>query len=83
MPTPEYYQGKETINKQEYAVRKLIAYGMEPARAFDAATAMKYVDRAGDKPGEESSKDIEKAVAYLFRVKYGVWPWEIGEPYEA
>lgn len=78
MPIPEYYEGKETITKQEDVVEALVRRGIPPARAFDAATAIKYSDRAGEKPGESADADMGKCVAYLFRSITGMWPWEEG-----
>lgn len=75
--TPGYYgKGVETISKQEHVVRALVASGMDPARAFDAATALKYSDRAGEKTGEAEDKDMRKCASYLFRAARGMWPWE-------
>ena len=48
--TPEHYKGKHTIDKQEIVMKGLIQHGIDPCRAFSAVTALKYFDRAGDKP---------------------------------
>lgn len=74
--TPEYYEGKETIDKQEGIAELLIARGVSVARSFDAATALKYVERAGEKDGESAEKDLGKAADYLHRAIFGMWPWE-------
>lgn len=76
MPTPEYYEGKATIRKQEWVVSLLMDRGISGARAFDAATALKYVERAGEKSGETMERDLGKAADYLFRAIAGAWPWE-------
>ena len=78
MPTPEYYEGKETITKQEDVAEALVRRGIPPARAFDAATAIKYSDRAGEKPAESGDADIGKCVAHLLPSITGMWPWEEG-----
>lgn len=74
--TPKHYDGSGTIEKQEYLIKMLIERGMESARAFDAATAIKYTDRAGRKDGESDEKDLGKAADYLFRAVFGRWPWD-------
>lgn len=76
MPTPDYYEGKQTVDKQERIAEMLVARGVDHARAFDAATAVKYVDRCGTKPGESEDRDLGKAADYLFRAMTGLWPWE-------
>ena len=79
MPTPEYYAGKNTIAKQEALVHLLVSRGVAPSVAFCAATAVKYLDRAGDKDGESAGRDLGKAADYLFRAIAGAWPWEVGD----
>lgn len=79
MPTPEYYAGKNTIAKQEAISHLLVSRGVAPSVAFCAATAVKYLDRAGDKDGESAGRDLEKAADYLFRAITGMWPWEVGD----
>ena len=74
--TPEYYAGKNTIVKQEVISHLLISRGVAPSVAFCAATAVKYLDRAGDKDGESAGRDLGKAADYLFRAIAGAWPWE-------
>lgn len=74
--TPEHYRGKMTIDKQEAIVEGLVWRGMTYQEAFDAATAIKYTDRAGDKEGEGFDRDLGKACDYLYRATNGVWPWE-------
>lgn len=74
--TPDYYDGKETIDKQEAVANLLVAHGVPASRAFDAATALKYTDRAGEKPRERAEDDLNKCAAYLFRAIAGTWPWE-------
>ena len=77
--TPEYYAGKNTIAKQEAISHLLVSRGVAPSVAFCAATAVKYLDRAGDKDGESAAKDLGKAADYLFRAIAGMWPWETGD----
>ena len=74
--TPEHYKGKHTIDKQEIVMKGLIQHGIDPCRAFSAVTALKYFDRAGDKPHESTLKDLAKACNYLNRAITGKWPWE-------
>lgn len=74
--TPSHYEGSGTIEKQEILVEMLIERGMDAARAFDAATAIKYTDRAGRKDGESDENDLGKAADYMFRAVFGRWPWE-------
>lgn len=75
--TPDYYrQSGETIDKQEELVEDLVSMGVPPARAFDAATAVKYLDRGGEKG--DPVGDRGKAANYLFRYANGRWPWEQG-----
>lgn len=81
--TPSHYDGLGTIEKQEYLIEMLIERGMDAARAFDAATAVKYTDRAGRKDGESGDKDLGKAADYLFRAVYDVWPWEHAASHES
>lgn len=81
--TPCHYDGLGTIDKQEYIVEMLIERGLDPARAFDAATAIKYTDRAGRKDGESDEKDLGKAAGYLFRTVFGRWPWERAASHES
>lgn len=40
------------------------AVGLEPV-SFDVGNALKYIQRAGTKPGESEVRDLEKAVWYL------------------
>ena len=79
MPTPEHYAGKNTIAKQEVLAHLLVSRGVAPSVAFCAATAVKYLDRAGDKDGESSECDLSKAADYLFRAIVGAWPWELSD----
>lgn len=77
--TPSYYDkpGMETIEKQEALFNLLISLGIPPTPAFYAATAVKYIDRMGEKGSEEDAlKDRDKAANYLYRFAYGYWPWE-------
>lgn len=74
--TPDYYGGTETIEKQETVVGILAGLGVEPEAAFSAATALKYSDRAGSKPGNDYLEDMGKCANYLFRAIEGRWPWE-------
>lgn len=77
--TPDYYDkpGMETIEKQERLMTLLVSFGVAPSTAFNAATAVKYIDRMGEKGDEEDAlKDRDKAANYLFRFAYGCWPWE-------
>ena len=74
--TPDYYEGKETIDKQEAVAAALVAHGVPASRAFDAATDLKYIDRAGEKPRERAEDDLAKCAAYLYRAIEGTWPWE-------
>lgn len=77
--TPDYYDkpGMETIEKQEDVLVRLISFGESPSSALSVATAVKYIDRMGEK-GEAASAlmDSEKAANYLYRYKHGCWPWE-------
>ena len=77
MQTPDYYAGKNTIAKQEVLAHLLVSRGAAPSVAFCAATAVKYLDRAGDKDGESAGRDLGKAADYLFRAIAGAWPWEV------
>lgn len=77
--TPDYYDkpGMETIEKQVSLFNLLISLGIQPTQAFYAATAVKYIDRMGEKGDEEDAlKDRDKAANYLYRFAYGCWPWE-------
>lgn len=77
--TPDYYDkpGMETIDKQESVFISLVSSGENPVLAFSAATAVKYIDRMGEKGDAiAAEKDKEKAANYLYRYKHGCWPWE-------
>ena len=72
---PGYYAGNDVIGRQERVASALVALGAPPDRAFDAATAVKYLDRRGSKDDRPDS-DMGKAVNYLFSAVTGRWPWE-------
>ena len=65
---PEHYQrdGIEPIDVIE-------AWGLD----FRLANAIKYIARAGRKPGESRDADLEKAANYIHRARFGRWPWEV------
>lgn len=64
---PEHYQrdGIEPIDVIE-------AWGLD----FRLANAIKYIARAGRKPGESRDADLKKAADYLHRARFGRWPWQ-------
>lgn len=77
--TPDYYDkpGMETIEKQESIFNSLVVLGEPPMAAFSAATAVKYIDRMGEKGDAlAAEKDRVKAANYLYRYAHGCWPWE-------
>lgn len=77
--TPDYYDkpGMETIEKQEDVLLRLVSFGENPVSAFSAATAVKYVDRMGEKGDDlTATRDRSKAANYLYRYKHGRWPWD-------
>lgn len=41
---------------------------------FNLGNVIKYISRAGRKPGEDREKDLRKALAYLHREVEGEWP---------
>ena len=75
---PDYYKDRETINKQEFIISYLTRCGVASRCAFNIATAIKYLDRAGTKPGEDFYKEMKKAGSYLYRAVECCWPWEDG-----
>lgn len=77
--TPGHYQGKRTIDKQEYAIARLAGMGVTKESSFCAATAIKYLDRAGTKKSESFHDDMDKAINYIYRSMNDRWPWEIEE----
>lgn len=73
----EYYDGGlETIEKQERFIELLVERGVPIRRAFDLATGAKYIDRAGDKPGESIEHDLGKAADYTVKGLCGQWEIE-------
>lgn len=55
---PEYYGGKD--NPYE-AIKVIDAWGLD----FCLGNVVKYISRAGKKPGQERIKDLGKAMWYL------------------
>ena len=55
---PDYYGGEENI----YEPRKVIkAWGLD----WNLGTALKYIERRGNKQGETTLKDLKKALTYI------------------
>lgn len=55
---PDYYGGEADI----YEPRKVIrAWGLD----WNLGTAIKYIERLGNKPGETKLKDLKKALTYV------------------
>ena len=55
---PDYYGGEADI----YEPRKVIrAWGLD----WNLGTAIKYLERLGNKPGETKLKDLKKALTYV------------------
>ena len=57
--------------------------GIEPIDVIEAwaldfrlANAIKYIARAGRKPGQSRDDDLRKAADYLHRARFGRWPWQ-------
>lgn len=57
--------------------------GIEPIELIESCgldfllgNVVKYVSRAGQKPGESREADLAKASDYLHRARFGRWPWE-------
>lgn len=57
--------------------------GIEPIDVIEAwsldfrlANAVKYISRAGRKPGQTRDDDLRKAIDYLHRALTGRWPWQ-------
>jgi hypothetical protein len=65
---PAYYGGKD--NPYE-AIKVIEAWGVNwpPEVRFHVGTALKYLNRAGQKAGEPFAKDLAKAVWYLDRAQ--------------
>lgn len=78
--SPSYYTDKaiETCEKQDMIADILQGSGMDAKRIHAAMTAIKYVDRLGEKDAIE--KDAYKAADYLHRFATGKW---IGEVHDA
>lgn len=73
MTTPDHYAHDiETVKKQE-AVLKCLEGHLSPPECHFIATAIKYVDRMGEKAGEPLEKDAFKAANYLHRAIKGSW----------
>lgn len=60
----------ETIEILEAVVRR---EALPRAAAYCVGNALKYLLRAGNKPGESWKDDIAKAENYLHRALTGVW----------
>lgn len=43
---------------------------------FALGSVIKYVARAGSKPGEARERDLQKASDYLHLAIHGHWPWD-------
>ena len=55
---PDYYGGEANV----YEPRKVIrAWGLD----WNLGTALKYIERLGNKPGETKLKDLKKALTYV------------------
>lgn len=73
MTTPDHYAHEvETVAKQE-AVLKCLEGHLSTSECHFIATAIKYVDRMGEKAGEPLEKDAFKAANYLHRAIKGSW----------
>lgn len=57
---PSHYGGKDNVYE---AIKVIEAWGLN----FNLGSVLKYVSRAGKKPGEELLKDLEKAEWYVRR----------------
>lgn len=70
-----HYEGKfETIDYLEYMMAKLIANGVQPERAYDIVSALKYLSsRLNSKPGTPIEVDLMKAENYIHRARTGNW----------
>lgn len=65
---PEHYQRGDIE-----PIDVIEAWGLD----FRLANAIKYIARAGRKPGESRDADLEKAANYIHRARFGRWPWEV------
>lgn len=69
--TPEYYadsDGQETID-----IIRVVTKDLHGEAAFDIGNVVKYVLRAGKKPGNAAESDLAKAANYAYRAVYGHW----------
>lgn len=73
--TGEYYGGIiETIDYMEFIMESLVSNGIEPWRAYDVATALKYLSpRLGSKSETPIELDLMKAENYIHRARTGKW----------
>lgn len=74
--TGEYYgkQGIETIDYLEHMARALILNHIDPARAYDVISALKYLSpRLGAKDDTPIEVDLMKAENYIHRARTGKW----------